>query len=165
MVRALVFMGAVAGCAVDRVPPPTRPCATDQLDLEVAPPDGDFGDLVGDPDLWCGHPPQGGAPFSPLRVRVTGPDVFADGVDLDMSVVDNQTGEELGHTALALGLTCANVGDSAGTWVGSEAHLRYTGFALDTLGERSGTLTLTVAPRTADTPVVTRSFDVALVVD
>lgn len=132
----------LAGCPQAAPPPPLGPCDFDRAAIEVAPPDGEFGDLTDGAALWCGNPPQGGAPYTPFRVRLTGPQAWQDGIELEMSAIEAETGVELGWTSLTLGLTCANVGESAGAWVGAEAHLRYNGWNLDELEGRSARLSL-----------------------
>lgn len=130
---ALLWAGCAEAPPVEP-PPPVHPCASAEVALEVAPPDGDYGELQDGDDLWCGNPPQGGAPYTPFRMRLHGPDALADGVVIEMVALDPEDGTELGRIDVALGLTCANVGDSAGWWVaGGEAHLRYYGFLLEEL--------------------------------
>lgn len=165
--RALPLLVGLAACAGTGEPPdpplPSHPCDTDQAELGVAPPDGDFGGLSDGGALWCGNPPQGGAPYSPFRIRVAGPEALADGVYVEMIAVDADEGVELAYTDLTMGLTCANVGDSAGFWVGSEAHMRYYGWGLEELDGRTADVTVRVAPIAGDGPEIEETWRVDLV--
>ncbi len=132
MHRFSLLWGLVVGCAEDDSLIPAHPCASDTVGLEVAPPEGDFGDLAEGGLFWVGDPPQGGAPFSPFRIRVSGPDAMFDGVDVNVRVVGTD-GTLITEDSVEKGLTCANVGENAGLWVGSEVHLRYYGFVKEEL--------------------------------
>jgi hypothetical protein len=158
-----------AGCTDEPGPPdlpPMHTCAaaaTARVDL--APPGGDYGDIEEGGPLWCGNPPQGGAPYTPFRLRLLGPEGLEDGVTLEMVAADTETGEELAYTTLVMGVTCANVGDSEGFWVGSEAHMRYTGWELDDLDGRTAEITVT-ATGVADPSVrIVRQHEVLLVLE
>ncbi len=125
------------------IPPHT--CASSVTALDVAPPRGAYGELREDPSLWCGIPPQGGAPYTPLRgIRVRGPEALAEGLVIEVTVADVEASEELSYMELAARMTCANVGDNEGYWVGSEVHVRYPGYSLDDLAERDAELTVRV---------------------
>lgn len=154
----------VVGCAPLPEPPPP-PCAAEEAALELAPPFGAFGELEDGGELWCGDPPQGGAPYSPFRVRIEGPEALADGVSLQMTATDAEDGGVLGSTGLVLGLVCANAGESAGTWVGGEAHLRYEGSALEDLDGRAVDLVVTATSLGAEPVVAEIALRVHLVVD
>ena len=159
---------AAAGCATGPGPELPRPGACGEGGpprLEVAPPDGDYGDLVDGASLWCGNPPQGGAPYTPFRLRIAGPDALGDGVWVEMSAVDTADGTELAYTELTMGLTCANVGDNAGSWVGSEAHMRYFGFALEDLPGREAEVTIAVRTLAAEPLELAEAWTVHLVGD
>jgi hypothetical protein len=93
---------------------------------------------------------------------VRGPEAFQDGVELEMLVEDATDGTELGFTSLTLGLTCANVGDNEGFWVGSEAHLRYPGQVLTDLPGTEVDLTVRAAPLEGDGPVLQETWRVWL---
>ncbi|MBX2803392.1 MAG: hypothetical protein KTR31_37270 [Myxococcales bacterium] len=160
-------MGLLVGLvACDEPPPvpPGHPCDADTTALDAAPPRGEFGDLVDGSALWCAIPPQGGAPYSPFRVRVQGPEALSEGVWLSMTAVDRDDGEELAYTDLNMGVTCANVGDSAGFWVSSEAHMRYSGWALDELDGRRARIELH-AESLDGSVVIDHTADVDLVLD
>ncbi|MEQ1565106.1 MAG: hypothetical protein ABMA64_05670 [Myxococcota bacterium] len=161
--RAMVI---AAGIGLTGCPPPMPeeipgPCESDRSALDVAPPDGAFGDLGDGDTLWCGNPPQGGAPYTPFRLRVRGPEAWEDGAEVLMTAADAD-GTELGWTQLTLGLTCANVGESAGSWVGSEAHLRYSGWGLDELDGMAATVTLSATALADPSVHVSRAFEVVL---
>lgn len=127
----------------------------------MAPPNGDFGDLVSGGTLWFGNPPQGGAPYSPFRLRILGDVAFGDGVFVEMTAAD-PNGVELAYTSLFLGLACANVGESEGMWVGSEAHMRYDGFSLDALDDRVASLFLRATAVEAPEKMAEYAVDVTL---
>ena len=115
MFRRLLLSALMTGCEPSGAGPtiPSHPCASEVVRLDVAPPDGDFGDLADGGALWCGDPPQGGAPYTPFRIRVAGPEALEDGVLVEMTAVALEDGAELAVTELTMGLTCANVGESA----------------------------------------------------
>ncbi|MEN0061455.1 MAG: hypothetical protein AAGA48_04845 [Myxococcota bacterium] len=155
--------GLVVACSDGEPPVSPHPCASDETSLEVAPPDGEYGDLARGGAFAAGIPPQGGAPYSPLRLRVTGPGELFDGIDVDIAVFED--GALLTETQLPMRLTCANVGDNAGRWVGAEVHLRYFGLELEELDGRDVTVEVTVTAQTAPDLVLTDAGDVTLVVD
>lgn len=138
----LAWLVLVAGCAGTS---PQTPCEVvgDPL-VEVVPVETAFGSFTAGDDLWYGTPPQGGAPYTPLRARVSGLDDVASGVTLSLHGVDDDTGDVLGDVAYDTRLVCANVGDSAGTWLASDVHFRYFGWELVDLIGRMATITLTV---------------------
>lgn len=132
----------VIGACVDGPTLPAHPCHADMdWEVDIAAPRGSFGEVD---LLWSGIPPQGGAPYTPIRPRVRGPDVLFDGMGLEVLLSDADTGEELSVTDLDTRMTCANVGESAGYWVGSELHLRYPGVDLADLEDRDVTLSMRV---------------------
>ena len=167
--RRVVFgLLGLAACEPEPELPPPLPghlCASEEQAIELAPPEGSFGDLVDGSDLWCGNPPQGGAPYTPFRVRFVGPEEYEDGVLIDLSAVDNETGETLASTEVALGLVCANVGESANKWVGAEAHMRYDGWPLPELEGRDAHLTVAAVPVVGDVLPVEGEWDVRLVLE
>jgi hypothetical protein len=143
LLLAVALLGA---CSAEPVPqPPLLPCEQEEAEVEATPARGAWGDLYDGGTLWCGNPPQGGAPYSPFRVRMTGPEAVGDGITLELVAVEQGTGVELAYTELTMGLTCANVGENEGYWVGSEAHMRYTGFSLEELGGRQAELQIRAA--------------------
>ena len=139
--RALLGLGLLGACDGGPDVSP-HPCASPELGLEVAPPGGDYGDLTDGGELWTGIPPQGGAPYSPFRVRLEGPADLFDGIDVRMAVTEGD--EVVADDTIPMRLVCANVGESAGRWVGSEVHLIYTGHSLEDLSGRDVNVTVTV---------------------
>ncbi len=123
------------------ITPPLHPCHADRSEVDATFARGTFGELEGG-ELWCGHPPQGGAPYSPLQIRLRGPEAWSEGMLLEMIAADPEDGSELAYTDLTAGLICANVGDNEGFWVSSEAHMRYDGWSLEELAGRSAELTV-----------------------
>lgn len=121
------------------------PCeATGALFAELAPADVDYADFVtGDP-LRYGRPPQGGSPYSPYRVRSSGLADLGEGAAVRLQAHDLDADVPLGDTTYELQLLCANVGDNAGLWVGSDLHQRFDGFELDDLEGRRTRITATV---------------------
>ncbi|HHO53066.1 MAG TPA: hypothetical protein ENK18_19860 [Deltaproteobacteria bacterium] len=154
------------GCSEEPIETPAPilpPCHSDTLSIDAAPSRGAFGDLLGG-SLWCGNPPQGGAPYSPLRLRLEGSSGWSAGMFLELIATDLADGTELAYTALEMGLVCANVGESEGSWVGSEAHMRYDGRTLDDLEGRTAELTVRAAALEGDEQVEA-SWWVDLVLD
>lgn len=164
---SLLALAAAIGCTPDAPPDldPVHPCDQPGAHLDLAPPGGDFGDLSDGSELWCGNPPQGGAPYTPFRLRFAGPEAFEDGVMLEMRAVDVDSGEELALTTLTMGVTCANVGESEGFWVGSEAHMRYEGWSLDELAGRGAELAVTARAIDDPTLAAESSVEVELVLE
>lgn len=164
--RAVPFV-LLAACSPGEPPPevPSHPCASNTTRLDVAPPQGEFGDLADGDALWCGNPPQGGAPYTPFRVRLAGPEALEEGVYIEMTAVDVEDGSELAYTDLTMGVTCANVGESAGTWVGSEAHMRYFGHVLEDLDGREAEVTVRASALAAPDVEATTSWQVLLVLE
>ena len=156
-IAAAVF---AAACAEE--PGLELACDAPRVEVEVAPPYGDFGDLRDGDDLFCGSPPQGGAPYTPLRFRAVGPEVLGDGVDVRVTAVDADTDEVLGDTQLSFGVVCANAGDSAGYWTGSEVHLRYDGWELPELEGRRARVTFGVNAFQQAAPAGSTTYDVTL---
>ena len=140
-----MFVIALAACGGPLEPPPPHRCHSDEARIDVAPPRESFGTLAPDDPLWYGTPPQGGAPYSPLRVRVRGDEAFAEGIDLTIEAYDRDTDERLAELVLETQMICANVGENTGFWVGSEIHLRYVGFDLEELEGRPVELTVRAA--------------------
>jgi hypothetical protein len=163
---AVGLLVGVAACdPASELPPPLPDhlCATEEQVVDLAPPEGDYGDLASGSDLWCGNPPQGGAPYSPFRVRLQGPEAYSDGIIVELTAVDADTDELLADTEVAIQPICANVGESAKWWVGSEAHMRYDGWSLPDLDGRDAVFSVVVNAIHGDVPEVEADFDVTLV--
>jgi hypothetical protein len=123
---------------------PETPCeAQGDPSLEIGPADVPFGDFSDGDDLEYGTPPQGGAPYTPLKARASGLPAMAEGVTIEMTGV-SELGEYLGDVTYDTRFVCANVGDSAGTWVASDLHYRYFGWDLDALEGKEAEITVTV---------------------
>lgn len=142
---------ALAAVCVGCQPAPTEdtglllpPCEGEQTrSLQVAVYEGDYGEhTTGDP-VMCGHPPQGGAPYAPFRLRITGLDGAA-GLFVDMVATDTDTGAVLGSGSFEQRFTCANVGDDAGAYVGAELHMRFDGYDLEQLPGHEAEVEITV---------------------
>lgn len=137
------------------------PCeVVDDPLLELTPADTPFGEFeTGDP-LVFGPPPQGGAPFAAVNARVAGLDLI-DGVSIELEAEDMETGDELGALSYEARLVCANVGESAGTWLASDVHHRFYGWNLDELAGRSTELVMRITDR--DGTVLEQSIEATLV--
>lgn len=132
------------GCGPEPAPPP--PCEDiGAPGLELTPAGVDFGAFVDGGPLLYGTPPQGGAPYSPFNARASGLVDLDEGAHVRMWAVDTDDGADLGAAAYDLRFVCANVGDAAGWWVGSELHLRFEGWELDALEGRSAEVTVEVS--------------------
>ena len=77
-----------------------------------------------------------------------------DGLDettvVNLHAVDMDDGTQLGDISYDVRFVCANVGDAAGSWVGSDLHLRFQGWALEDLAGRSAEVTMTVTAPSGD---------------
>lgn len=140
------ILSAVAAASCDSiVEPPRHPCDAVETEVDIAPPRALFDDFGDGSELWGGTPPQGGAPYTPIRARVRGPMVLLDGMDMVVTVTDSSSAELLSHTELQTRMTCANVGESAGFWVGSEIHVRYPGWSTEQLTDREALMSVRVS--------------------
>lgn len=139
--RTLLPVLLLAACE----PPERPPCATDADPLlEAKPAEAAFGEhLAGDPLLY-GTPPQGGAPYAPVDLRVSGLEGMAEGVLIELYGTDLDSGELLGTLQYPTRLVCANVGDSAGSWLANDVHHRFYGWELADLAGRAMALEVTV---------------------
>lgn len=116
-------------------------CGSGPPTLELAQTDTPFGLADGDA-LFCGTPPQGGAPYAPFRLRVRGiSDLDAPWVEIAVRDPDDVV---LGEAAQAHGFLCANAGNDAGWWVASEVHARFAGLELGDLDGRALQVDVTV---------------------
>jgi hypothetical protein len=112
--------------------------------VQVVPAGLGFDEWMDGDDLVAATPPQGGAPYTPLRARVTGlvdPQV---GVTLSLSGVDPSDGSEYGEISYDTRLVCANVGDSAGLWLAADVHYRYFDWDLGELDGRRAEISFSV---------------------
>lgn len=144
---ALALMAACSGPDPDPgtdtdVPLPCRP-GTGAV-LELSHHDSAWGALSDGDPLYYGHPPQGGAPYSPFQVRLLDvPDADL-GVVIETSAVEVGTGEVLGSGTYTERLICSNAGENEGWWVGAEVHMRYFGWELDELEGRRARVRVSV---------------------
>lgn len=150
--RSALFLLLSGACAVEAPGPPGDdtgasydvPCPpTSEPTLELAHADDPWG--IEGRELGCGIPPQGGAPYTRLQVRVTGSDRFAAAAEVEIVATDALTGEVLGAASRMAGFICANVGENADSWVTSEVHLRYDGFSVESLVGREVELSASVS--------------------
>jgi hypothetical protein len=118
--------------------------------LDLAPSDLDFGAFDDGDSLLYGTPPQGGAPYSPFKARASGIDGLDETTVVNLHAVDLDDGSELGDISYDVRFVCANVGDAAGSWVGSDLHLRFEGWSLEDLAGRSAEITMTVTAQSGD---------------
>ncbi len=112
--------------------------------MEVVAAEAEFGAFSDGDPLLVAIPPQGGAPFTPLRVRIAGFARPTDGLSLEAVGVDAETGEAFGTLVLGQRFICANVGASAGAWVAPDLHFRYPGWDLPDLYGRSAAFEVSV---------------------
>ncbi len=128
------------GCAAGPAPTPCEAVGADEATIVPAGAD----DFVDGDALPYGRPPQGGSPYSPYRVGVGGLEGLGDGASVRLEAYDLDEDLVLGDTTYELRLVCANVGDNAGRWVGSDLHQRFDGFELEDLDGRNARVTATV---------------------
>ncbi len=141
IVCASLVCGVFAGCTSS----PEAPCESDEdPSVQVVPAGLGFDEwLDGDP-LVAATPPQGGAPYTPLRARVTGLVDPQIGVTLSLSGVDPSDGSEYGEISYDTRLICANVGESAGLWLAADVHYRYFEWELGELDGREAEISFSV---------------------
>ena len=109
---------------------------------------GDYGAI--DAVIYCGTPPQGGAPYAPFGVRIRGINPDELGIELTMTAVDVDTGEEVGSGDYTQQMICSNVGGNEGHWVGAELHMRFYGYELDALHGRAVHMTVDARNQSGD---------------
>ena len=138
--------------------PDAPPCAVSgNPGLEVAPADVDFGDFVDGDPLYVGFPPQGGPLYSPFHARVSGIAHLDIGAIATLTGTDPADGSAIASTEYTVRLICANVGESAGQWLGSDLHLRFGEWTTPELEGRAMHLELVVANLDGD--AATSSLD------
>ncbi len=141
-------------CAAPEVPTDSAAPTTDvgcdsgPVTLDLAQPGTSYGLSDGDSILY-GQPSQGGPPYVPFRVRMTGMTGLAAGALIDVQLVDMELGP-IGSALLTQGYVCANAGADVGHWVGAEVHARTPDWTLEALEGRlvEVTATLTAADGT-----------------
>lgn len=130
-------------CAVEPEGPPCE--VSGDPGLEVAPADVDFGAFVDGDPLEYGVPPQGGALYSPFHARVHGVTDLDEGALIVLTGTDPTDGSLIAETEYELRLVCANVGDSAGQWLGTDLHLRFGEWTIEELVGQVMALELQIA--------------------
>ena len=116
-----------------------------ELAAAVAPAGLEYDEFADGDAIPYGTPPQGGSPYSPLHVRTTGLADLGDGASVRLVAHHRDSEVLLGDTTYELRLVCANVGDDAGSWVGSDLHQRFDGYDLERLDGLEVRITATVA--------------------
>lgn len=149
--RYLATLLVATGCEPSPPPPPPpleticHPEPGDLPDVEMT----HYGTGQGELDIvYCGIPPQGGAPYAPFSARFRNLDPLDTAIVVDMEAWDVDSGELLGAVTLYQNVICSNVGTNEGWWVGSELHHRFLGFTTEELHGR--TITLDIVATTAD---------------
>jgi hypothetical protein len=140
---AVTALLAGFGCAAETEEPPCT--VSGDPGLEVAPADVDFGGFVDGDPLYYGVPPQGGALYSPFHARVAGVTDLDEGALVSLTGTDPADGTVIAQTDYELRLVCANVGESAGQWLGTDLHLRFGDWRIDDLVGRAMRLELAVS--------------------
>lgn len=133
----MAWMSIGAGCiATDRSIDtdsgvPREACAWEEApELEAVPyvlPDG-----CAEGALPVGTPPQGGAPFLPLRMRLHA-NLGEDVLRVDAEGQARSGGSVIGEEALSVSALCANAGTDVGWYLLGELHLRFPGAEQPTL--------------------------------
>ncbi len=136
-------------------------CEGGSPELELAQPDTDYG-LEDGAEVWSGIPPQGGAPYSPFRIRVRGVSGLETEAVVSISIEDTLDGADLASVVQTHGFLCSNTGTSNGWWVASEVHSRFTGFELEAIAGRTALVTASV---TGASGVATSAYTGLIVVD
>jgi hypothetical protein len=106
---------------------------------------GPYGELVDGSALLFGNPPQGGAPYAPFSLRISGMDQGDLGMGIEMEAIDSDTQELLGTGSYTQRFLCSNTGDNDGTFVGADLHMRFFGWALEDLDGRAAQVVITAA--------------------
>lgn len=117
--------------------PEGPPCAVSgDPELEVAPADVDFGGFHDGDSLLYGVPPQGGALYCPFHARVDGIADLDLGAHIEMVGIDADSDTVIAETTYDGRLVCANVGESAGQWLGTDLHLRFGEWTMEDLADK-----------------------------
>lgn len=145
-VGLLILGGCVGGDATDPIDTDVGELcgALDEPWLEFAQEVGAYGELTDGDDVHYGHPPQGGAPYAPFRLRVRGLFTGEPASLVTVSGADPGSGEEMGAVEVRQMFICSNTGDNLNYHVSAEVHMRFFGLSLDELEDRPIDLTLRV---------------------
>ncbi len=111
---------------------------------------GPYGELSDGADFVYGHPPQGGAPYAPFSLRISGIEQGDMGMAIEMLATDSSSGEELGTGEYMQRFICSNVGDNSGKFVGADLHMRFYGWELDDLEGRTSDVTISASNDAGD---------------
>lgn len=88
--------------------------------------------------VYCGIPPQGGAPYAPFGIRVHGIDPFeGNAMTVTITATDTTTDEVVGTGEFTNLFLCSNIGENEGWWLLNEVHLRFAGHTTDDLHGRT----------------------------
>ena len=140
--RALLAIGLMASACTSVEDAPCQAIGDESLD--VVPAGMGFDEWSSGEALVAAIPPQGGAPYTPLRARVSGLVDPGIGVTVRVSGIDPDDGSEFGQIDYDTRLVCANVGDSAGSWLAADVHFRYFEWELSELDGRQAEITFEV---------------------
>jgi hypothetical protein len=142
--------------------------ADDQPVLEVAYESGAFGELVDGVSAPVGIPPQGGAPYTPFAIRLTG----TGDIHLGEHITARATreGVEIGSLdpsddAMDAIPICSNVDPNAGWWMTWGVHIRYWNDALDDLVGSTVEFSFDVASDPYSAPYAHFAYEGALVAE
>ncbi len=103
--------------------------------VDIALESGGFGELADGVTLPVSIPPQGGAPYTPFAIRVTG----TGDIHLGQRVIATATedGVEIGSADIVARPICSNVAPNAGWWLTYGIHIRYWDDTVNTLAGRT----------------------------
>lgn len=134
MTRGPVSLVALVACACAGEPVVPLGCDDGPADLEIRVHDGEFGS--DNAALPYGRPPQGGAAYTPIALRMRG---LVPELELEATVTD-EGGEPIGVADVRQRLICSNTGEQSGWYVGAEVHLRYLDQPYEALEGQQATL-------------------------
>ena len=138
VVGLLGLVGCAEGAPDEKTRRPQEqlePCsARDAPKLDLAQ-DGEYG-LRDGASVRYGHPPQGGPPFAPFRLRLDGIYGGDHGVEVVIEAFDAADGSPIGDASLTHRFLCANAGPDADHLVAGEIHLRFWDETLESLEGR-----------------------------
>ncbi len=102
--------------------------------VDIALESGGFGELADGVTLPVSIPPQGGAPYTPFAIRVTG----TGDIHLGQRVIAtaSEDGVEIGSADVVARPICSNVAPNAGWWLTFGIHIRYWDDTVNTLAGR-----------------------------
>lgn len=104
--------------------------------LGIALESGSFDEVSDGMNVPVSIPPQGGAPYTPWMVRVTGDGALNLGIRMVATATDAD-GTFLGDATLDVQPICANVEPNDGWWMITGLHVRYWDYAVADLVGRS----------------------------